>query len=111
MKAINIILCLVFISLSCYYDNWFIMLAFISGEVYIAFLTSDYPRPSKNMSTKEEIASIIKEQYSDYKGRYNERLKPIHERIRKQEGDLGFLEFLKDAKAKNPRPKYEEINI
>lgn len=49
MKVINIILCLVFIGLSCYYDNWFIMLAYIVGQVYIACLTSDYPRPPKQL--------------------------------------------------------------
>lgn len=49
-SKINTLLCLIFIGLSAYYDNWFIMLAYIVGQLYIAIITSDYERPNKNNS-------------------------------------------------------------
>ena len=58
------------------------------------------------MTTQEEIDEIIEDQYSSYRGRIYKKLKPLHNAIRKAEGDEKFLEFLRKAKLTNPRPKY-----
>lgn len=61
------------------------------------------------MNIEEEIKSIIDDQYSGYNGRFNKRLKPIHDKIRQVAGDEKFLEYLKEMKSKYPRPVYKPI--
>lgn len=40
MNTLNIILSLVFIALSCYYDNWYITLGYCTGVGFMAL--NDY---------------------------------------------------------------------
>jgi len=38
MKGLNIVLSILFIALSWHYDNWFIMMGYCAGMLYMAIL-------------------------------------------------------------------------
>lgn len=58
------------------------------------------------MTVQQEISSIQKDQYRDYKGRRYQLLKQVHQTLRDRHGDVWFLSFLKKLQEEIPRPKF-----
>lgn len=59
------------------------------------------------MNTKDEISSIVKQQYNDFCGAKMTELKILHKLIRNKVGDKQYLVFLKNNQKQNPRPVYK----
>lgn len=58
------------------------------------------------MNQQELIDEIVESQYSGFRGRIFASMKPMHDNIRQQFGDMAYLDFLEKSVKENPKPVY-----
>ena len=73
----------------------------------LQYALMNYPDNFENQ-VKQKIAEIIKERYSNYEPRAYMRLKKLHDTIRREVGDVLFLQFLKEKTTDPPKFKPDE---
>ncbi len=54
-----------------------------------------------------QIDNLISDQFNNYNGMVFANIKARHDIMRKEFGDLLFLDYLIKAKAENPKPVYK----